>query len=309
MKIKHPHKVHHFPHIPTLIRLRPIYNILNREYTHYTGFGRLRNYEEQIHQKYLINNNPQNLQDLKMVLKNLKRSSQNPKFNLGIEIIQNLLSHHNEEVIASALGNLFFIFNNKAIKNLIIMELRIRAHDPNPNVRKSAQYSLELIAEDIHKFEAFEILYGLFSNVLLDLSYNFHLKWKLLVNSIIKNKHVTKYLNSIMDYFTQETLVILESPLNFLLLFIHEEKIEGFHEEENIENWLQYYSDIIKLEKTEDPLNSLANIYAMTYLENGHLRRLAALLDDEDFDVQMMGINGLIYATSSLLNNNYDLHS
>jgi hypothetical protein len=247
-------------------------------------------------------NNPQNLQDLKIILKNLKTTSQNPKFNLGIKIIHILISHHNEEVIALALGNLFFLFDNRAIKNLIIKELRIRANDPNPDVRKSAQYSLELIAEEIHKFEAFEIIYGLFSNVLLDLSYSYHMKWKLIVNSIIKNNPVTKYLTSLMDYFTLEILVILDNPLNFLSFFINEEKIEGLSGEENLENWLQYYSHIISVEQTEDPLNSLANIYAMTFLEKGHLRRLAALLDDEDSHVQMMGINGLIYAIKSLTN-------
>jgi hypothetical protein len=105
-----------------------------------------------------------------------------------------------------------------------------------------------------------------------------------------------------LDYFTLETLVILDSPLNFLSFFINEEKIEGLSGEENLENWLQYYSHIISVEQTEDPLNSLANIYAMTFLEKGHLRRLAALLDDEDSHVQMMGINGLIYAIKSLTN-------
>jgi hypothetical protein len=305
MKIKYPQKLPHLPQIPNIIILRPLHNILNREDTEYTGFGRLMNDEKQIHQNYLINNDPQNLQDLKIILKNLKTTSQNPKFNLGIEIIQILLSHQRGEVIALALGNLFFIFNKRSIKNLIITELRIRANDPNPEVRKSAQYSLELIAEEIHKFEAFEIIYGLFSNVLLNLSYSFHMKWKLIVNSIIKNNYVTKYLNSLTDYFTHEILVILNSPLNILSLFI-EEKIEDFSEDENLDNWLHYYLDIVKVEQTENPLNSLANIYAMTFLEKGHLRRLAALLDDEDSNVQMMGINGLIYAITTLLCTNYD---
>jgi hypothetical protein len=304
MKINFRLKLPHFPRISSFIRLISIYTILNREYSNYTGFGRLRDDEEQIHQKYLINDNPQNLKDLKLILENLKTTSHNSKFNLGIDIIQKLLSHHNEEVIASALGNLFFIFNNKVIKNLIIKEIRIRAHDQNPDVRESAQYSLELISGEIHKFESFEKIYGQFSNVLLDLSYNFHLKWKLVANSIIKNNHVSKYLNSMMDYFTKETLVILKNNPS-LLLFINEEKIEAFHDTENIDNWLEYYSDMIKFEKIEDPLDSLANVYAMTYLENGHLRKLAAFLDDEDPNVQMMGINGLTYAIKSLLCTNY----
>lgn len=105
MKIKHPLRLPHLPPIPNIIRLRPIYNILNHEYT---VFRRFKNVEEEIHQNYLLNN-LQNLQDLKIILKNLKTTSQNPKFNLGIKIIHILISHHNEEVIASALGNLFFI--------------------------------------------------------------------------------------------------------------------------------------------------------------------------------------------------------
>ena len=132
------------------------------------------------------------------------------------------------------------------------------------------------------------------------------MKWKLIVNSIIKNNYVTKYLNSLTDYFTHEILVILNSPLNILSLFINEEKIEDFSEDENLDNWLHYYLDIVKVEQTENPLNSLANIYAMTFLEKGHLRRLTALLDDEDSNVQMMGINGLIYAITTLLCTNYD---
>jgi hypothetical protein len=306
MKINPRNILLHFPHIPNITRLAPIYSILNRQNTVYLGSGRLRNDDKQIHQNYLINNDPQNLQDLKIILKNLKTTSQNPNFNLGIEIIQILLSHQREEVVSLALGDLFFIFNNRAIKVLIIKELRIRANDSNPNVRKSAQYSLELIAEEIHKFEAFEIIYGLFSNVLLDLRYNFRVKWKLKVNSFIKNNHINKYLNSLMDYFTKETLVILDSPLNFLSLLINGKSIEYFPEDENHDNWLHYYSDIINVEQNDNPLNSLANIYAMTFLENGHLRRLTALLDDKDSHIQMMGINGLIYAISTLLCQNYD---
>ena len=302
MKINPRNILPHFHLIPNITRLAPIYSILNRQYTVYLGSGRLRNDEKQIHQKYLISNDPQNLEDLKIILKNLTTTSQNPNFNLGIEIIQILLSHQREEVIASALGNLFFIFNNRAIKTLIIKELRIRANDSNPNVRKSAHYSLELIAEEIHKFEVFEIIYGLFSNVLLDLRYNFHVKWKLMVNSIVKNYHINKYLNSV----TQETLVILDSPLNFLSLFINGKKFEDVSEDENLDNWLHYYSDIIKVEQNDDPLDSLINIYAMTFLENGHLRRLTSLLDDEDSHVRMMGINGLTYAISTLLCQNYD---
>ena len=84
MKIKYPQKLPHLPQIPNIIILRPLHNILNREDTEYTGFGRLMNDEKQIHQNYLINNDSQNLQDLKIILKNLKTTSQNPKFNLGI---------------------------------------------------------------------------------------------------------------------------------------------------------------------------------------------------------------------------------
>jgi hypothetical protein len=302
MRIKYPHILPNFSHIPNIIRIRPIYNILNREYTKYEGNGRLRKVKEQINKNYLVNNDPQNLQDLKDILENLKSTSKNPKFNLGIEIIQTLLSHHKEEVIASALGNLFFIFDNRSIKNLIIKELRIRAKDPNPGVRRSARQSLKLISEEIHKFEAFEIIYGQFSNVFVDLNYNIHLKWKRIRNSIIKNNYVNKYLSSFLNYIAEESLIILDSPLNILSVSINEETIEDLYEENNFENGLNWYSDIVHFEQTVNPLIPLANIYALTFLEKGHLRRLVAFLDDEDYDVQLMGINGLSYAIESLIN-------
>jgi len=302
MRIKYPHIFPHFFHIPNVIRLRPIYNILNREYARYEGFSRLREVEDQIKEDYLIQKNPENLQDLKVILKNLKSTSHNSKFNLGIDIIQTLLTHHKEEVIAAALGNLFFIFDNRSIKNLIIKELRIKARDPNPEVRRSAKHSLELISEEIHKFESFELIYGLFSNVFIDLTYNFHLKWKNIRNSIIKNNYVNKYLTPILNYFTEESFIILESPLNVLSVSINDEKVEDLYEENNFENGLNWYSDIVHFEQNVNPLIPLANIYTLTFLEKGHLRRLAALLDDEDYHVQMIGINGLSYAIGTLTN-------
>jgi len=302
MRIKYPHILPQLFHIPNIIRLRLIYDIINREYSKNDGFGRLRKVEEQIQNDYLINKDPHNLQDLIVILENLKSTSQNPKFNLGIEIIQTLLSHHKKEVIASALGNVFFIFDNKTIKNLIIKELRIRAKDSNPEVRRSARQSLELISEEIHKFESFELIYGLFSNVFIDLSFNLHLKWKRIRNSIIKNDYINKYLSLFLNYFAEESLTILDSPLNVLSSYLNEEKVEDSYEENDFEDVLNWYSDIVHFEQTVSPLIPLANIYAMTFLEKGHLRRLIAFLDDDDYNVQMMGINGLSYAIESLTN-------
>lgn len=52
---------------------------------------------------------------------------------------------------------------------------------------------------------------------------------------------------------------------------------------------------------TEDPLKTLATIYAQTFQEKCHLRRLKALLDNECNEVQHSGLNGLTYVANILI--------
>ena len=52
--------------------------------------------------------------------------------------------------------------------------------------------------------------------------------------------------------------------------------------------------EIIKLESNENNFNNLVDLYALTFREKGHLNHILALLDDENPEVRIMGINGLL---------------
>ncbi|MDD3985517.1 MAG: hypothetical protein PHY59_06480 [Methanobacterium sp.] len=67
------------------------------------------------------------------------------------------------------------------------------------------------------------------------------------------------------------------------------------------------YSELKKLEITEKTfLKPIINLYALTYRENGYLRRLESLLYDDNYMICNMAINGLIYALNNLTNFYYD---
>ena len=78
--------------------------------------------------------------------------------------------------------------------------------------------------------------------------------------------------------------------------------IDVLFEENFIEQEIIPYSSISKFElKQKDPLNELATIYANTILEKGHLRRLEAFLDDEDYYVRRTGVNALTQTANILI--------
>ena len=67
------------------------------------------------------------------------------------------------------------------------------------------------------------------------------------------------------------------------------------------------YSELKNLDVTEETyLKSIINIYALTFRENGHLNHLKSLLNDDNYKIRNMAINGLIYALNNLTDFYYD---
>ena len=67
------------------------------------------------------------------------------------------------------------------------------------------------------------------------------------------------------------------------------------------------YSELKNLDVTEETyLKSIINIYALTFRENGHLNHLKSLLNDDNYKIRNMAINGLIYALNNLTDCYYD---
>ena len=82
------------------------------------------------------------------------------------------------------------------------------------------------------------------------------------------------------------------------------EEIENVHYENLIEHEMISYYQVSKLEfSKEDSLQKLASFYTQTFREKGHLRRLIALLDDDDRNIQQIGVNALTDVLKVLLNN------
>ncbi len=86
-------------------------------------------------------------------------------------------------------------------------------------------------------------------------------------------------------------------------LIFFEDDVKNSRDEQFSDNEKIYpYSDIMNIDHTnEDSLNTLASVYSQTFLEKGHLRRLRALLDDENLEVQHLGINGLTHVANILI--------
>jgi len=63
------------------------------------------------------------------------------------------------------------------------------------------------------------------------------------------------------------------------------------------------YNEISEIEVTEETyINTLINVYATTFRENGHIYRLESLLDDDNYKISHMAIVGSIYALKILTN-------
>ena len=83
----------------------------------------------------------------------------------GLEIMTTLISHKKKTVVAYALGELFLMINDETIQKLVVKELMTLSHNHNPDVRKSAAYSLELISSEVYKLEIVNKLLNLFFNL------------------------------------------------------------------------------------------------------------------------------------------------
>ncbi len=257
----------------------------------------------------ILKNQPNTLEELKNILYNLMETNQSTSLKEGLEIMTTLISHKKKEVVASALGELFLMINDETIQKLVVKELMTLSHNHNPDVRKSAAYSLELISSEVYKLEIVNKLLNLFFN----LKENINNKIKPFQTCYILSYHLINgfysYLSSIYTK-TNNLLFIhhfyyLENFFNTLAtaeLILFEENVNSPNEQYYNNEKVYPYSDIMNIDHTtEDPLNTLATIYAQTFLEKGQLRRLKALLDDENSEVQHSGLNGLTYVANVLI--------
>lgn len=98
---------------------------------------------------------------------------------------------------------------------------------------------------------------------------------------------------------TNNYLKIFSPKMDVIALSL--EEIENISHEE-LKDKMIIDSHIINSNK-RDAVKSLANLYAFTFTEKGHLRRLLNLLDDKDYEIQQIGVDSLIKVVNIILRN------
>ncbi len=113
----------------------------------------------------ILKHQSNNIEELKNILYNLMGTNQSTGLKEGLEIMATLISHKRKELVASALSELFLMINDETIQKLVVKELITLSQDHDPDVRKSAAYSLEIISSEVYKLEIVNKLLNLFFNL------------------------------------------------------------------------------------------------------------------------------------------------
>jgi len=264
------------------------------------------------YQNYPVISTPETLKDLKHLINNIIKSTENYDLKMGLNIIITLISHNKNEVVAYSLGKLYLLIQDESIRKLIVKELKKMRTNDNISVRKSAEDSMEIIKGEVNKYEIFELSYDIINYLICNLDNYLHPKLDFIPNlffisklnskvkSKIKHSRLIESWNDMM-YHLLNLMMILDNDLNILQL--NEDDVDDYYLKNPDEPGIISYSEVMNLEITEESyINTLVDIYAMTFREKGHLNHLEALLDDDNYKIRQMGIVGLIYVLKVLTN-------
>jgi hypothetical protein len=265
------------------------------------------NTERLINRDYYLKDNSQTLEELEKLIIDSIKYSQSPELKLGLEIMLLLLSHKNENIRNSALAKMFVLMDDGLIRELVVKELKNISSSGDVDSSESAEYSLDLIAEEIHRFELVDAFFDMFcrlkNRVLFKVSqfefihvYSFDKQSPDdMFENIIKNR---VFQNSTLFNKLLCKLRALNRKIDRMVPYL--EEIENYDEIEYKE--LNCLNAQNSKSSEKESLQKLAEFYAATFTERGHLRRLIFLLDDEDYEIQQIGFNALVDIMGVLLN-------
>jgi hypothetical protein len=283
------------------------------------GLKQLQSTTWQICQENLLKNRPKNHRDLEKKLKITIDHTHENSAKLGLEIILLLISHPLKDVRAFSLGRVYPLITEKSLNELIIKDLKDMRNDPQLNVNTAAQESLEDISSIVHNLIVVDIILEVLVEFSVDLEkygrrkvIPFHspfsshpLEGQYLEggNSFFNSKN--RYIFPFIRWYRQMNVYLDKILFSNQLeeLFPELEDMEEFSMANLWEEGIIPYSDISNFQwKPADSLERLANIYAHTFMEEGHLHRLKTYLDDDDYRVRQIGVNALIEVVKFLLN-------
>ena len=267
------------------------------------------NTEKLINREYLLKDNSQTLKELEKLLIDSIKYSQSQELKLGLEIILLLISHKNENIRNSTLAKMFVLMDDGLIRELVVKELKDVSTSGDKDSSESAEYSLDLIAEEIHRFEVMDAVFDMFYKLKNRITFKVNQFKFLAVSSVysldklnsadlskVSIKNNIFYSNTLFNRLICK-LRALNRKMDKMVPYL--EEIENYDEKEYKEMICLNIQNSKSSEK--ESLQKLADFYASTFTERGHLRRLISLLDDEDYDIQQIGVNALTEIVEILL--------
>lgn len=263
-----------------------------------------------IYNEYLLKKDLDSVNSLEEILNSSIQYTKDDELKLGLEIILKLISNENEFIKTYALGKIYFLIEDDYIKEIIIKELKNLLDNSNEDIIEKALDSLELIALEVYKFKIFEIYFNILTKL-----WEF-LKFKLIKFSVINplSDIISLMDNSEIrptnDFYLHDDYNDVLGKFKFLNRLVGKipylDEIEIFNLENIKDEMLHYYhTQMLEFNKNA-ALKKLAMFYACTFREKGHLRRLIALLDDDEYNIQQIGIDALIEVSKVLLTHSKD---
>ena len=253
---------------------------------------------------------PESVEDFKCIIKNLIESTEDNDLNNALKIVYTLISHDKKEVVASSLGSLYVLIQNKSIRELIINELNDMRYDERLSVRKSAEESLDVITCELNKYEILDYAYEILNHMVSKLdNYNyfkgyFPSKYNPLskINSMIKSKIINSRFSVSWDnmmYNLMKIMLVIDNDLDIFQM--NKVDMDDYYQNNLDKSFSMPYNELSQLEvPTESHFDILSTVYAVTYRENGSISHLAGLLNDENYKVRHMAVAGLCHALKGL---------
>ena len=267
------------------------------------------NTERLINKEYLLKDDSQTLKELEKLLSDSIKYAQSQELKLGLEIILLMISHKNENVMNAALTKMFVLMDDGLIRELVVRELKNESENGDKNSSESAEYSLDLIADEIHRFEVMDAVFDIFCKLKNRIAFRVNQLGFLSVLSVYSGD---KQNSADISKTSSKSIIVHNNTLFNRVIC----KLRAFNRKidkmipylEEIENYDEIgYKETSCLNiqnsksRERESLQRLAGFYASTFTERGHLRRLISLLNDGDEDIQQIGVNALTDVIEILL--------
>ncbi len=255
---------------------------------------------------------PENIEEFKSVIKNLIASTGDDDLNNALKIINILISHDKKEVVASSLGNLYVLIQDKSIREMILRELNEMRYDENFSVRESAEESFDIISCELNKYDILDYGYQILNQFASKLDINNNFKFYLpknyhsltKINSIIKSKIINSRFSVSWDNMMHNLLKIMLVIDNDLNIFqMNTVDMDDYYQNDYDKVFNISYKELSEIEVPKDShLDRLATVYTLTYREKGSISHLTGLLNDDNDEIMHTAVVGLCYALKGLSN-------